>query len=269
MAAKKNITPGLKQKSPKTRVALGLNRKSATTSKSGASQGQRSPKAKTLKLSSIDKLETRATVTLPKTRAAVTLPKTRAAVTLPKTRAAVTLPKTRAASRPKQSSPKTNRSAVRTKQTSPRSTRAAASPNRALNPSNKAVLTKTLKKMYKIKNANVTLANFSAQDQRKAMNMLELKKRQKNKRKETWTKMQIIKYLDHIGKPSKYTLKNMPMEVIERYSRDNNFNNFKKFEGYRLLFRKLKGRSAKTDKEIYDFIDLLKKERMKPRKKRV
>lgn len=251
MAAKKNITPGLKQKSPKTRVALGLNRKSATTSKSGASQGQRSPKAKTLKLSSIDKLETRATVTLPKTRAAVTLPKTRAA------------------SRPKQSSPKTNRSAVRTKQTSPRSTRAAASPNRALNPSNKAVLTKTLKKMYKIKNANVTLANFSAQDQRKAMNMLELKKRQKNKRKETWTKMQIIKYLDHIGKPSKYTLKNMPMEVIERYSRDNNFIKFKKFEGYRLLFRKLKGRSAKTDKEIYDFIDLLKKERMKPRKKRV
>jgi hypothetical protein len=132
----------------------------------------------------------------------------------------------------------------------------------------KSLLTKTLKKMYAYENESATWKNFSPKQQQMAKKLIDEKKAKKEKRKETWTKMQIIKYREKIGEPVKYNVRTLPKSMIQKYEKDNNFLKFKKFEGYRLLYRKLKGESAKTNQQIMDFINLLQKERLKPRKKK-
>jgi hypothetical protein len=132
----------------------------------------------------------------------------------------------------------------------------------------KAQLTRTLKKMYPDASgrADKKWQEYSPLEQQLAQKFLLEKMQKKLKRKETWTKMQIIKYLHHIGETKEYTVHTLPQRYIKKYSTDRNFLEFKKFQGYKLLYRKIKGKSAKTNKQVYDFIKLLEKERSRPKK---
>lgn len=137
-----------------------------------------------------------------------------------------------------------------------------------MTPGEKALLTRTLRKLYPdTADDGLKWDEYSREQIKSAKEFLERRKKNREKRKLQWTKMQIVKYLDFRGIDHDYTAKTVPKKMVDDFSKDNQFLAFKKLQGYRLLFRKIKGRSAKSNKEIVDFIKLLAKERKQKKKK--
>jgi hypothetical protein len=135
----------------------------------------------------------------------------------------------------------------------------------------KAHITKILKQMYPVRSKydDRTYNDFTASEVRKAEKYYENKKSDKQKRKDTWTKIQIIRYFDKIGKNHSYEkASDVPESVFKKYSKDSDFLNFKKRQGHILVFKKLKERWPESNRELDNFIELQKEERKKPRKKR-
>lgn len=136
-----------------------------------------------------------------------------------------------------------------------------------MTPAEKAMLTRTLRKLYpETAEEGMTWDQYSEAEIQEARKFLEKKKKNREKRQLIWTRIQIVKYLDFIGQEHNYTAKTVPKKLVNDLSKDKEFLAFKKFEGYRLLFRKIKGYSAKSNKEILDFIKLLAKERRQKEK---
>lgn len=132
---------------------------------------------------------------------------------------------------------------------------------RILTASDKAALTRTLKKLHpEYAGTDVKWSDFNRDEINKAMVYIAERKKRRENKKLMWTKMQIIKYLNKYGINHDFTTKNIPNAVVKELSGNDRFLNFKKFEGYRLLFRKIKKRMPQHDKEVRDFIRLLKKE---------
>ena len=126
----------------------------------------------------------------------------------------------------------------------------------------KAALTRALKKLHpEYAHSNVKWSDFSSKEIAEAKKYVANQKKKREKRKLAWTKLQIVKYLNKVGIAHDFTSGNVPKTVVEKMSKNENFLKFKKFEGYRLLFQRLKKRSPKSNKEVRDFIKLLDKER--------
>jgi hypothetical protein len=131
-----------------------------------------------------------------------------------------------------------------------------------MTPGEKATLTRTLRKLFpETAEEGLTWDQYSEDEIRKAKEFIQKRKRNREKRQLVWTKIQIAKYLDFIGQDHNYTAKTVPNKLVNDLSKNKEFLAYKKFEGYRLLFRKIKGYSAKSNQEVLDFIKLLAKER--------
>jgi hypothetical protein len=133
--------------------------------------------------------------------------------------------------------------------------------SRILTASDKAALTRTLKKLHpEYAGTDVKWSDFNHDEINNAMIYIAERKKRRENKKLMWTKMQIIKYLNKYGIKHDFTTKNIPNAVVKELSGNDRFLNFKKFEGYRLLFRKIKKRMPDSDREVKDFIRLLKEE---------
>lgn len=138
----------------------------------------------------------------------------------------------------------------------------------------KSLLTRMLKKMYpleKKKKGRKSLQNtrqydnFSENQINSVVQYIKEKRQKKQKKKDIWTRMQLIKYFDLKGIQSYVDFRDIPKSVVLKYEKKPEFKEFKKRKGYELLFKKMKGRHVKSNKELDNFIKLLKIERKRKR----
>jgi hypothetical protein len=140
-----------------------------------------------------------------------------------------------------------------------------------LKPSQKAYYTKVMKQMFPLKTRKKiqdkrTFYDFTDSQISKAHEYITKKKKDTLKKKDIWTRIQIIKYLNKKKIQHNFDIHTIPKKLLYQLLNDPSFLKFKKRQGYKILFMKLKKRKPEGD-ELDNFINLLKQERKKPRKK--
>lgn len=134
----------------------------------------------------------------------------------------------------------------------------------------RSLVTRMLKKIYpleKKKKGKKTAKNlrkydnFSENQIDYVIKYIQERREKKQKKKDIWTRIQLIKYFQQRGINNYVDIKDIPKGVVKKYEKKPEFREFKKRKGYELLFKKMKGRHVKSEKELNKFIKLLKAEK--------
>jgi hypothetical protein len=134
----------------------------------------------------------------------------------------------------------------------------------------RSLVTRMLKKIYpleKKEKGKKTVKNlrkydnFSENQIDYVIKYIQERREKKQKKKDIWTRMQLMKYFQQRGIEKYVDIKDIPKSVVKKYEKKPEFREFKKRKGYELLFKKMKGRHVKSEKELNKFIKLLKAEK--------
>lgn len=160
---------------------------------------------------------------------------------------------------------------------SPQSVKKKKSPRKladTLPPGQKGYYTKVMKQMFPVKGKSRlgdgdkrTFYDFTEKQINEAHTYVTDKKKATQKKRKIYLRVQVLKYLNKKGKKHDYTYETLPNDLIKRYEADPKFQEFKKRQGYKIVFRKLKNRKPRDNRELDAFIQKLAEERKKPRKK--